>query len=200
MLSEYMLKDEKRLLGYGAYSRVYRSAFNGEDVAVKFINKHKHKKFVENYLQDELAAMMTLSHPHVLSALKVFETAADVGIVMPYCKNNLLYMLSDRKIFDEYEVKEVLQQLISGISYIHEMGWVHRDLKLDNILFHDGKYIIADWGFACPYKPSQKLHQSVGSLWYASPEIIEGKPYYGPPVDVWSLGDYICIIKWTPSV
>jgi len=65
---------------------------------------------------------------------------------------------------------------------------VHRDLKLDNILYHDGKFKIADWGFACEYKPTCKLFQSVGSLWYASPEIIEGKPYLGPPVDIWSLG------------
>jgi len=184
---EYMLKDEKRLIGIGAYSKVYKSTYKGETVAVKFINK-MHRKFVETFLPDELAAVVTLSHPNILSALKIFETTADIAIVMQYCEGDLLSMLSKKKVFEENEAKDVMQQLVCGVSYIHDKGCVHRDLKLDNILYHDGKFKIADWGFACEYKRNCTLTQSVGSLWYASPEIITGKPYLGPPVDIWSLG------------
>jgi serine/threonine protein kinase len=57
------------------------------------------------------------------------------------------------------------------------------------LLDKDGHIKIADFGFSRTFNPTyQGLATSCGSLYYAAPEIVEGKKYVGPEVDVWSLG------------
>ena len=46
------------------------------------------------------------------------------------------YILKHKKLKD-IEAAKVLQQLISGVEYLHSIGIVHRDLKLENLLFDD---------------------------------------------------------------
>ena len=66
---------------------------------------------------------------------------------------------------------------------------IHRDLKPENLLLDDSKNIkIIDFGFANTYKVNGLLDTYCGSPFYASPEMIIGKKYEGPEVDVWSLG------------
>jgi len=89
----------------------------------------------------------------------------------------------------ENEARDVISQLIDALEYTTDEGWVHRDLKLENIMFHKGKYIIGDWGFSRRFSyDSVIIGESFGSLYYAAPEIIKGDNYVGPECDIWSLG------------
>jgi serine/threonine protein kinase len=66
---------------------------------------------------------------------------------------------------------------------------VHRDVKLENILRRaDGTVVLADWGFASPWRAGTTITGSVGSPHYSAPEIVRNEAYTGPDVDVWSLG------------
>jgi serine/threonine protein kinase len=64
-----------------------------------------------------------------------------------------------------------------------------RDLKLDNILIDQNKNIkIIDFGFSIQSKSSAMLKLFCGTPSYMCPEIINRKPYLGPPADMWSIG------------
>ena len=66
---------------------------------------------------------------------------------------------------------------------------MHNDIKLENCLLDANNICkIVDFGFSTAFRPGQRLKTFCGSPSYAAPEIISRKPYYGPPVDVWSLG------------
>ena len=77
----------------------------------------------------------------------------------------------------------------SGIEYCHMEGIVHRDLKPENILLDENNNIkIADFGLANFLEDGNFLDTSCGSPNYAAPEVISGRMYAGPEVDVWSCG------------
>lgn len=93
--------------------------------------------------------------------------------------------------FSEDEARFFFQQLISGVSYCHDMQICHRDLKLENTLL-DGspapRLKICDFG----YSKSSLLHSqpksTVGTPAYIAPEVLSRKEYDGKIADVWSCG------------
>jgi cell division cycle 2-like protein len=88
-------------------------------------------------------------------------------------------------------VREMMRQLVSAAKKIHGVGFIHRDMKPENILvcpFSELK--VCDFGSATRQKPAGKAHEAspVGTLQYNSPELFDGNWYYGPAVDMWGLG------------
>jgi cell division cycle 2-like protein len=89
------------------------------------------------------------------------------------------------------EVKALLQQLASGVAYLHDHWILHRDLKTSNLLLSNrGRLRIADFGMAryVGDPPPARLTQLVVTLWYRAPELLLGTAAYGPAVDMWSVG------------
>jgi len=113
---------------------------------------------------------------------------------MPKCKKDLFNFVTRGSVLSETKVRQILIQIIDGLSYIHESGWCHRDLKLENIVctnenfLHVPVVLIGDFGFAVPYSPSNLLSDPVGSIHYCAPEVIKNEPYEGIKADLWSLG------------
>ena len=76
---------------------------------------------------------------------------------------------------------------------LHHMGWVHRDIKPNNILVTpDGHLTLADFGVAYPYKYGAMPEGWAGSAGYCAPEVVGngifGSRYYDERADIWSLG------------
>ncbi|KAH9627259.1 hypothetical protein KSS87_004655 [Heliosperma pusillum] len=82
-----------------------------------------------------------------------------------------------------------LYEIISGVEYCHRNMVVHRDLKPENLLLDSHHNVkIADFGLSNIMRDGHFLKTSCGSPNYAAPEVISGKLYAGPEVDVWSCG------------
>lgn len=80
-------------------------------------------------------------------------------------------------------------QIIAGVEYCHRNMVVHRDLKPENLLLDlKGNVKIADFGLSNIMRDGHFLRTSCGSPNYAAPEVVSGKLYAGPEVDVWSCG------------
>jgi len=70
--------------------------------------------------------------------------------------------------FDELMLQSIAQQLLTTVASLHQYGIAHRDIKLDNIIFNDGRITLVDFGTAT-VRGTTKL---TGSLLYMSPEIL----------------------------
>lgn len=111
-------------------------------------------------------------------------------MIMEYVSGGELfdYIVKHGKL-KEYEARRFFQQIISGVDYCHRHMIVHRDLKPENLLLDHNLHVkIADFGLSNMMMDGEFLRTSCGSPNYAAPEVISGKLYAGPEVDIWSCG------------
>lgn len=96
---------------------------------------------------------------------------------------------------DEVDAREIFSQLCSACAYFHNRGVIHRDLKLENVLFKrkptsDLTVKIVDFGIAGSSNPNKDGDKSnAGSLSYMPPEVLDNSCTQAKPsIDVWALG------------
>lgn len=112
--------------------------------------------------------------------------------MLEFVEHDLKGILDDMpEPFLSSEVKRLLLQLASGLSYLHDHWVLHRDLKTSNLLLNNrGQLKIADFGMAryVGDPPPPRLTPLVVTLWYRAPELLLGTRTYGAAIDMWSVG------------
>ncbi|XP_060234240.1 serine/threonine-protein kinase PLK4 isoform X2 [Meriones unguiculatus] len=182
------------LLGKGSFAGVYRaeSIHTGLEVAIKMIDKKAmYKAGMVQRVQNEVKIHCQLKHPSVLELYNYFEDNNYVYLVLEMCHNGEMnrYLKNRMKPFSENEARHFMNQIITGMLYLHSHGILHRDLTLSNILLTRNMNIkIADFGLATQLKmPHEKHYTLCGTPNYISPEIAT-RSAHGLESDIWSLG------------
>ncbi|TPX31998.1 hypothetical protein SmJEL517_g04825 [Synchytrium microbalum] len=182
-----------RTIGQGTYGKVKiaTNMITDEKVAVKLIEKstiHSTKQVAR--LQREIRFLKLLHHPHIVKVYEVVETADFIYIVMEYAAGGELfdYIVAHKRV-KEKEARNFFRMVLSAVEYCHQNSVIHRDLKPENLLLDEKKVIkIIDFGFGNNFTTDGLLDTFCGSPFYAAPEMILGRKYEGPEVDMWSLG------------
>ncbi|KAI9098149.1 hypothetical protein DFS34DRAFT_619776 [Phlyctochytrium arcticum] len=140
-------------------------------------------------LKAEISTHQTLFHPNIVCMTDCFENEGEICVVTEYCSGgDLLAKLQERGKFDLDSVRNVARGLVKGLQYLHAMGIVHRDLKLQNILLDDaGNVKICDFGFSRAVHQDVTLTSVKGTPIYMAPELIREQPYTYA-IDLWALG------------
>jgi 5'-AMP-activated protein kinase catalytic alpha subunit len=189
-LSNYRLG---KTLGIGSFGKVKiaEHILTGNKVAIKILNRKKIKQMeMEEKVKREIKILRLFMHPHIIRLYEVIETPTDIYVVMEYVRSGELfdYIVEKGRLVED-EARHFFQQIISGVEYCHRHMVVHRDLKPENLLLDSRANVkIADFGLSNVMHDGHFLKTSCGSPNYAAPEVISGKLYAGPEVDVWSCG------------
>ncbi|OTA98831.1 hypothetical protein M426DRAFT_325683 [Hypoxylon sp. CI-4A] len=197
----------ERFLGQGAYGTVYlERCDDGDDRkklrAVKEIRKNLVAGKELEYIR-ELEAAIKFSHQkyrdYFVYSDGWFESDDSVYISMEYLREGDLQRHLIKPI-PESEARQIAGQLLKGLKYMHENGFVHRDLKPGNIMVvtkgPDWFVKIADFGISKRRRPGvASFHTVIGTMDFMAPEVLGLGRYrsksYSFPVDMWSLGAVI---------
>lgn len=183
-----------KTLGFGSFGKVKLAEheLTGYKVAIKILNKRKMSKNadMEEKVRREIKILRLFMHPHIIRLYEVIETETDIFFVMEYVNAGELFdHIVEKGRLNEDDARRFFQQIISGVEYCHRNMVVHRDLKPENLLLDSKLNVkIADFGLSNVMRDGHFLKTSCGSPNYAAPEVISGKLYAGPEVDVWSCG------------
>ncbi|KAK2955550.1 putative Serine/threonine protein kinase OSK3 [Blattamonas nauphoetae] len=182
-----------RTIGVGSFGKVKlgEHQLTHHVVAVKVLNRKKIKSLnMDSKVRREISIMKLFNHPHVVKLYEVIGTDRNIFMIMEFISGGEMfdYIVTKGKI-PEDEARRFFQQIISGVEYCHKHKVVHRDLKPENILLDSKNNVkIGDFGLSNMMRDGDFLTTSCGSPNYAAPEVIAGKMYAGPGVDVWSCG------------
>lgn len=181
-----------KTLGEGSFGKVKLAQHinTGQRVALKIINrKTLAKSDMQGRIEREISYLRLLRHPHIIKLYDVIKSKDEIIMVIEYAGNELFDYIVQRGKMPEDEGRRFFQQIIAAVEYCHRHKIVHRDLKPENLLLDEKLNVkIADFGLSNIMTDGNFLKTSCGSPNYAAPEVISGKLYAGPEVDVWSSG------------
>ena len=141
-------------------------------------------------IQSEIKIMEDVSHPRIARLYEAVETPKRVHLIMECLEGGNLcsYVKSKRRLSEE-ESKKIFFQLVQAVDHLHQQCIIHRDIKLENVLFDTNKDIkLIDFGFSTVSPDGKKLRVFCGTPSYMAPEIVRRTEYAGKPVDMWGLG------------
>ena len=142
----------------------------------------------------EIKTTANLQHPHILALFDSGEADGFLFYVMPFVEGESLRERLDReKQLPVDEVVRIATDLAEALDYAHRQSVIHRDVKPANILLHEGRPLIADFGIALAVSAAgggrlTETGLSLGTPHYMSPEQATGERELGPTSDVYSLG------------
>lgn len=183
-------------LGSGAFGSVYKATHRDTGVrcAIKKM-RQRYDNWEECLALREVQALCTLRHPALVQLFAVIREKQRLYLVFEFVGPNLYQAIKDRtQPLPEPKIRSYLRQALQGLAHMHKAGYVHRDVKPENLLLRGPTLKIADLGLARPLagpewdEDGRPWTEYVSTRWYRAPEILLRSRTYGPAVDIYALG------------
>jgi serine/threonine protein kinase len=149
------------------------------DVALKVL--HPHLAADESFLDRlgrEAKAAARLSHPHVVGVLDQGHDGHTAYLVMEYIKGHTLRdVINGKGALPPRLALALIDPVVEGLAAAHAAGFIHRDVKPENVLIaDDGRIKIGDFGLARAVTTSTSSGTLMGTVAYVPPEVVLGNP------------------------
>uniref|UniRef100_A0A3Q3LKN2 non-specific serine/threonine protein kinase n=1 Tax=Labrus bergylta TaxID=56723 RepID=A0A3Q3LKN2_9LABR len=171
--------DLGELIGKGRWGKVHKGRWHGE-VAIRLLeidgNNQDHlklfKKEVMNYRQTR--------HENVVLFMGACMAPPHLAIITSFCKGRTLYSVvrDTKNTLDINKTRQIAQEIVKGMGYLHAKGIVHKDLKSKNVFHDTNKVVITDFGLfgisgvVQEGRRENKLRLPHGWICYLAPEIV----------------------------
>jgi eukaryotic-like serine/threonine-protein kinase len=191
-----------RILGQGGMGSVMlaRSIKDGRAVAIKTllpevaVSEQSLKRFMR-----EIEVAASLQHPHIVSYIEHGTHNGIIYLVSEYVGGMDASKLAKHRggKLHHLEVVKIVEQTLAALDFAHKLGFVHRDIKEQNILV-DGNYPnynskLTDFGLAKSFKQTgmsgvTMVGDVAGTIAYMPPEQIRDFKEVQPPSDIYAMG------------
>lgn len=162
----------------------------GKKVAVKSFDMENMDDTMLDDLKREIALQTSLDHPNIAKMLIAYHSGSKIHLVLEYLKGGDMFERFEHSVPPaESEVACIVAQLLDALEFLHAMNMVHRDIKLENVMYVTGdasQIKLIDFGLARSWEGPRKMSRFCGTPGYRAPEVSSGA--YTNAVDMWSLG------------
>ena len=185
----------ERLLGYGGMATVHlaEERKHKRKVAIKVLKQEFGASVGAERFLREIGIAARLSHPHIVPLIDSGESDGSLYYVSPYVPGGSLRdRLNREKKLPINDALRIATEMGAALDYAHRNGFVHRDVKPENILFADDHALLADFGIAHVASSAAEEPLTLGGLAlgtpeYMSPEQASGESDVGVAGDIYGL-------------
>ncbi|EAL51627.1 serine/threonine-protein kinase, putative [Entamoeba histolytica HM-1:IMSS-B] len=174
-------------IGKGGFGEVFvvTRKDDGKQVALKILKHGANERFSK--IGIEVARLYHWKHPNIVGfeGCWIFDNRVYIG--MEYCSQGTLKsLLKTKQRFNEPDTAFLVRETLRALQYIHEYGFIHRDIKTANIML-SATHAVKVIDFGLVVRASNNPSNRAGSKAYMAPEVIKQEPY-DCRVDIWSVG------------
>lgn len=181
------------LVDYKFYSIIQEGLY-GDIWRVKHIKENKFYalKLIKNHIDiadHEFKMLNLFSHTNVLACKEIIYLTDITCIIMDLCDTDLWeYITNNTTKIKRKRIFSLLHDILNGIEYIHSNGYVHGDLKMENILLKNGNVKLCDFATCKNMKNMDTMYltESIGTRGMMSPEVKRDMITYAS--DIWNFG------------
>src|SRR5688572_24275084 len=170
---------------------------HGRQVAIKVLHPELAATLGAERFLREIGIAARLSHPHLVPLIDSGKAGGLLYFVSAYMSGGSLRdrLVRERKL-PVRDALRIAEEIATALDYAHRAGFVHRDVKPENILFADGHALLADFGIARVYhydddEPVTAAGVAIGTPEYMSPEQASGEREIDARSDVYSLASVV---------
>jgi serine/threonine-protein kinase len=186
----------ERELGSGGMATVYlaQDLKHERKVAIKVLRPELAAVLGADRFVQEIKTTASLQHPQILPLFDSGEAAGFLYYVMPYIEGETVRDKLNRETqLSVDEAVQIATEVANALDYAHRRGVIHRDVKPENILLHDGRPMVADFGIALAVSAAAggrmtETGLSLGTPHYMSPEQATAEKDLTNRSDIYSLG------------
>ncbi|XP_045552520.1 caM kinase-like vesicle-associated protein [Salmo salar] len=163
-------------------------------VCKKFLKKDGRK--VRKAAKNEILILKMVKHPNILQLIDTFETRKEYFIIQELATGGDVFdWILDQGNYTERDASNVIKQVLEAVSYLHSLNIVHRNLKLENLMYYTennhNKVVLRD--FYLSKFENGSITEPCGTPEYLAPEVV-ARHRYGRPVDCWAVGVIMYIL------
>uniref|UniRef100_A0A8C8VFJ7 Protein kinase domain-containing protein n=1 Tax=Pelusios castaneus TaxID=367368 RepID=A0A8C8VFJ7_9SAUR len=163
-------------------------------ICKRFLKKDGRK--VRQAARNEILILKMVSHPNILQLIDTFETRKEFYIIQELATGGDVFdWILDLGCYTEKDASSVVRQVLEALAYLHSLHIVHRNLKLENLVYHTqqsrAKVMLRD--FCLSRFENGAITEPCGTPEYLAPEVI-ARQRYGRPVDCWAVGVILFIL------
>jgi len=134
----------------------------------------------------EVQSLKKLNHPNIVKLKEVIRENDELYFIFEFLDQNIYQMTKDRKKYlPEQKIRNIMYQILLGLSHMHKLGYFHRDLKPENLLVTGDIVKLADFGLAREIRSKPPYTDYVSTRWYRAPEVLLRSANYNSPIDLW---------------
>ncbi|KAG7477235.1 hypothetical protein MATL_G00092010 [Megalops atlanticus] len=196
-VEEYYEIGEELGSGHFAVVRKCREKSTGQEYAAKYIKKRRGRSgrrgVTREDIEREVSILRQIQHPNVVTLHDVFESKAEVILVLELVAGGELFdFLAEKESLSEEQATKFLKQILDGVLHLHSKQIAHFDLKPENIMLLNRtsphpRIKLIDFGLAHKIDFGNDFKSIFGTPEFVAPEVVNYEPL-GLAADMWSIG------------